>query len=239
MILPAIETPIIAWAFEKIGKWGPADIVLVSASDKGLDTHRQCLNLASTNGFAGLLSVGTSFRPSPRIQLEDSTDVLEILLHVVYNTQTELHAALDVLVETLSRLVHYGLDPQRFVVPGRFLYTQLLAAAVNNPMEVFYVASLYRLESLAVAASKFTFMVDPSSVKDSDLGVCESSYLFRLLRLHVRRMETFRHLLGTPPVPHVQVPECKSQVEVRGAWFNLASQFMWNPRPSTSLQCAC
>lgn len=234
--MATMETPIISWVFDEDRKLGPPDIVLVSNSGKGLEAHRQSLSLASGNGFGGLLSTCPDLHLSPRAELKDSTAVLEIILHVIYDTKTQHPAPLDVLVEAVERLVNYGLDIQHFISPGRFLYNQLLAAAVCQPMEVFQLASLNKLESLAVAVSKFTFSFDPSSIGGAQLGACEASYLYRLLCLHVQRMDALRNILGKAPVPHVQVfPACRNQTRIEAAWFNRGTPFIWTPRPGVLL----
>ncbi|KAL1744643.1 hypothetical protein HDZ31DRAFT_38094 [Schizophyllum fasciatum] len=207
----------------------PPDIIISSTDNVYFYVAQRALTRASSNGFGTLLPAqGSSPNGFPLAHTIDSSDVLNVILHVVHDmTPTRYTPSLPTLVAALERLPAYGLSPAQYVIPPCALYHALLAQAPLAPLPVYIAAARSGLHDLAVAVSPHPLSLPLHRMTDEDAAAMGPVYLKKLFLLHQSRIEALKEILGPAPYPHPETSDCSfaDQRKVARAW-QLASAYL-------------
>ncbi|KAG8952586.1 hypothetical protein FRC04_003947 [Tulasnella sp. 424] len=152
------------------------------------------------------------------ISLPESSGVINILFHVLYNTTSFARYSPD--FETVSAVLpfmrKYGFDVAETLgtgagssntnngaaVASSEVMQTLLSFARERPLEVYTLAAQYGLRELAVAASPYTLDVSLSNLTDQQSVAMGPLYLKWLFFLHLGRAEALKRILVKPFEPH-------------------------------------
>ncbi|KAI5892514.1 uncharacterized protein SCHCODRAFT_02503242 [Schizophyllum commune H4-8] len=205
------------------------DVILSSSDNVYFYVVHAVLQRASTNSFGGLLPIkSVSPLVLPLARVSDSADVLNIILHAIYDmSPARFTPSPTTLIAALERLPAYGLAITQYATPPRPLYHAMLMQAPLAPLAVYTAAARYGLEDLAVAMSPHLLSLSLSSVTDEQAEAMGAVYLGRLFLLHKKRMDALRDVLAAEPYPHPETPDCSfvDQKAVARAW-QLASAYL-------------
>lgn len=214
------------------------DIVLTSSDNVFFYVCLHRLLAASENGFNALLpppSVSDEF--TPVIDLPESADVLNVVLHSIYNWDASCFVpSYETLSAAIAALVRYGMQPKRVILPTTSLFSLLLAKAPFQPIDAYALAASYDLEDLAVAISPHLLAYQLHSLTDEISKRIGAVYLKRLFFLHNGRIDALGRLLLHPPQPHPETPECdnEQQRKLTRAWALASAHLVWDARPDLS-----
>lgn len=212
--------------------------------------HYRWLFAQSANLFGGTLvesAQPTSEHPLV-INLSESSDSINILLHAVYGLPCESSMpTFQCLEETFQLLIKYGLLPtQRYISRGFPLFNAFLAQARTMPVEVFAFAASHRLEDLAVQSSAHTLDHPISDFSFETATQIGTRYMYRLYNLHAMRISRLKELLDMHPQvplhldPNLPANECSSLAEdhtqvVTRAYQLAATQVFYSASPGKCL----
>ncbi|KAL0573119.1 hypothetical protein V5O48_008841 [Marasmius crinis-equi] len=204
----------------------PADMILFSNDSIAFYTDEQTLLRTSTNSFNHLLPLTAETSERTLFLPEISSSELEIMLRGIHNVPSETaQASIDIqtLTRAIDHLPVYGISPSTCITPTSHLYRYLLSCAPLYPVEIYALSSQYDIVSLAMMASSHTLVVDLSQVHEDLANRMGSTYMLRLFRLHLSRVETLKKLLSVEPGLHNPTVKCdfNGQRELREMW-NLA-----------------
>ncbi|KAG8683829.1 hypothetical protein FRC09_015829, partial [Ceratobasidium sp. 395] len=160
-----------------------ADLVLVSLDQVYFYAHRFSLLRSSSNNFASLLPEPfdasieidvfqpmstTDFSLVPAVvAMEYSSDVLNLVLHIIYGFPVQSYRPTPITLRTATRaLFDLGYNLDQVFVPHSEPYMLFLQSAATEPFEMYALAAQHSLESLAVAVSTFTLAASPSEISD-------------------------------------------------------------------------
>lgn len=210
------------------------DIILSSTTGVVFNVHREVLRAASEKILQAIDSIATQTPPG-KVELPETTDVVEVILHAIYETTDRTHQVpIATLAAAVGSLDAYGLKPMVLVAPDSFLYEQLVGAASEHAFTVFALASQHNLEALAVHVSRLLLTLDIQTVPEEEVATVHPKYLNRLLSLFDYRMERLRALLSESPVPHARTASCEAEDSVRQVWIAGLSTVLWKSRPGQS-----
>ncbi|KAL1707957.1 hypothetical protein EV121DRAFT_268205 [Schizophyllum commune] len=213
----------------------PPDVVLVSTDGVYFYVNRALLATASANYFAALLPP-TDRSPDgfPLARAQDASDVLNIVLHAVYDMSPARYAPpVTTLLAALDRLPAYGMLPAQHVVPPRALYAVLLAQAPLAPLAVYTAAARYGLNDLAVAVSSHLLSFPLPALTDAQAEAMGAIYLKRLFMLHKQRVDALKGVLAQAPYPHPETEICTfaDQKKIARAWQLAATYLVAEAQP--------
>lgn len=213
----------------------PPDVVLVSTDGVYFYVNRALLATASANYFAALLPP-TDRSPDgfPLARSQDASDVLNIILHAVYDMSPARYAPpVTTLLAALDRLPVYGMLPAQHVVPPRALYAVLLAQAPLAPLAVYTAAARYGLNDLAVAVSSHLLSFPLPALTDAQAEAMGAIYLKRLFMLHKQRVDALKGVLAQAPYPHPETEICTfaDQKKIARAWQLAATYLVAEAQP--------
>ncbi|KAL1750902.1 hypothetical protein FB107DRAFT_294273 [Schizophyllum commune] len=211
------------------------DAILSSSDNVYFYVVQAVLTRASVNGFNGLLPV----RPAstlilPLARVADPADVLNIILHAVYDMSlVRFTPSPATLIAALDRLLIYGLAVALYATPPRPLYLALLAQAPLAPLAVYTAAARNGLDTLGMAVSPHLLSISLSSVTEEQAQAMGAVYLGRLFLLHKTRMDALRDVLASEPFPHPETPHCTfaNQKRVARAWQLTSAYLITKGRP--------
>ncbi|KAL1680241.1 hypothetical protein EV122DRAFT_183075, partial [Schizophyllum commune] len=213
----------------------PPDVVLVSTDGVYFYVNRALLATASANYFAALLPpAGRSPDGFPLARSQDASDVLNIVLHAVYDMSPARYAPpVTTLLAALDRLPAYGMLPAQHVVPPRALYAVLLAQAPLAPLAVYTAAARYGLNDLAVAVSSHLLSFPLPALTDAQAEAMGAIYLKRLFMLHKQRVDALKGVLAQAPYPHPETEICTfaDQKKIARAWQLAATYLVAEAQP--------
>ncbi|KAH7915639.1 hypothetical protein BJ138DRAFT_20587 [Hygrophoropsis aurantiaca] len=199
------------------------DLVLMSSDSVFFHVHRSVLQAASETAF--LISYHTLPLPSdrnsePMITVQDSSTILNIVLHVIY----------------VRSLANNQIPIKKFVTPSDPLGSFILAFAPLYPLQVYALAAQYDIHDLAVAMSPHLLSANLASVTDELADQMGPRYLKSLFLLHFERVEALKRLLMPPPHPHQPTPTCSSadQSKVARAWTLATAYLIWDSKVDLS-----
>ncbi|KAG8942537.1 hypothetical protein FRC04_003608 [Tulasnella sp. 424] len=204
-------------------------------------THISSLQQYSSNNFGGLLPSqggGSGLVPAVvqlrTIAIQESSQVLNILLHILYGLNCERYAPnLDVIAHILeSCFPRYGLQTIGAGDPSG-IGAMILKHAPSAPIRAYGLAASLGLEAICVATSQFTFQVTMDTVSEADALRMGAVYLLRLFLLHTNVLDTLKRLLANLPSLHDPNKSCTSagQQKLVEAWREAAGSIILQPAP--------
>ncbi|KAG6860993.1 hypothetical protein C0995_005013 [Termitomyces sp. Mi166 len=212
------------------------DTVLLSSDAVFFYVHAHRLLQASANAFHSLLPAQRK-EPGPVIDVPESSAVLNIILHVIYDLSCAHYSpSFSQLVSAVKRLSFFGIDPKLTIIPNTHIYTLILSHAPLCPLELYTLAANYDLYDLAVAISSHLLSFPLSSLTDEMAQAIGPVYLKRLFFLHFGRLDALKRILLPPPHPHPPTPSCdfSSQKKLTRAWALASAYLAWDAQPDLS-----
>ncbi|KAI0790642.1 hypothetical protein C8Q75DRAFT_95705 [Abortiporus biennis] len=217
------------------------DTVLVSSDAVIFYTHADKLTHVSVNNFNSCLSTDDlmAFTRSPKlIQVSESADLINIILHVIYDWDfAQFSPSLDVVLASVDTLKKYGVSLDQAIAPSKPLFEYILSQAPRRPMDVYVCAASHELYSLAVPVSAYLLSVQLSCITDEQATGMGVIYLKKLLMLQEHRVETLKRLLLAPPTPHIPTLDCAfvEHQQLTRAWALATASLIWERQPDKSL----
>ncbi|KAI0745419.1 hypothetical protein C8Q76DRAFT_764680 [Earliella scabrosa] len=215
------------------------DTAIISSNHVYFYVHRHRLLAASSNGFAGRF-----FDPQigfggflPTIYVPESGDVLNVVLHTMYDRScVHFYPSLETVEAALTALGKYGVAIDAYAAPGQPVFQLLTSHAPYRPIETYALAGQYGLEDVAVVVSGHLLPFDLSSLTDDIAIKMGPVYLKRLVLLHQSRLNHLRNIILEPPARHPPTAECGEveQGKLTSAWAHASAQFVWDASPSIS-----
>ncbi|KAG5639006.1 hypothetical protein H0H81_007914 [Sphagnurus paluster] len=214
------------------------DTILISADSVFFYVHSHALLAASTNAFHALLPAPPCKHADPIIPLDDSSPVLNILLHAIYDIScTHYMPSFSDIAAAVARLSFYGIDSTSALAPATPLFELLLSQAPLYPIDLYTLAASLDLYDLAVAASPHLLSFSLSSLTDEMAAAIGPIYLKRLFFLHFGRTDALKRILLPPPHPHPPTDACdfSDQKTLTRAWALASAYLAWDARPDLSI----
>lgn len=168
------------------------------------------------------------------VAVEESSAVLNLVLHVAYNLPCSQYApATDEISDAVDSLDRYGFPLQVFAQPRSNLYNLILNRAPVHPIHMYATAAKHNLEELAIAISSHLLSFDLSELTDQLVEKMGAVYLRRLVFLHLGRMDALKRLLTPPPSFHGPTGSCgfPEQRQLMRAWSLATAGLAWDVRP--------
>ncbi|GBE79422.1 hypothetical protein SCP_0206200 [Sparassis crispa] len=218
----------------------PPDIIFLSCDAVFFYVHSHQVLGSSENGFNSLLPANPQKGNQdigPIIPLPDSANVVNIVLHTIYNMPCSHYSpSVDTLIASVDALHKYGISVKRHIGPSTPLYSVVLSQAPVAPIEVYALAAAYDLYELAVPISSHLLSFPLPTLSDELAMRMGSIYLKRLFFLHLGRMDALRRLLLSPPHPHAPTTTCDfvEQKKLTRAWALASAYLAWDARPDLS-----
>lgn len=216
----------------------PPDIVLLSSDAVFFYVHSHILLQVSDNSFHSFLSQSTSSDPETIVEIPETSTVLNIILHAIYEISCSHYSpSLSNLVNAVTQLPYYGIHPKSHITPSTPLYSLLLSYAPLYPIELYALAASFDLYDLAVLISSHLLSFPLSSLTDDMAENIGPVYLKRLFFLHFGRIDALKRVLLPPPLPHPPTQSCDfaDQKKVTRAWALASAYLAWDARPGQSL----
>lgn len=212
------------------------DLVLASTDQVLFYVHHHRILCASENGFGMLLVAPLPFTPDaalPTVSVPEPADVLNIILHIVYNISAMAFGpTFETISAALDALPRYGIDPKAHASVGQPLYDLILACAPLQPIETYALAGAHDLGAAAASASAHLLSFPLPTLSDALAARMGAVYLKKLFFLHFGRMDALKRVLIKPPATHPETAECSlsQQKCLMRAWA--AAHVMWDAGPS-------
>ncbi|TDL29985.1 hypothetical protein BD410DRAFT_48973 [Rickenella mellea] len=224
----------------------PTDCIVLSSDSVFFYVHSHRILAASENGFDKRLPVGGAHHqqqkkdendPDPIISLPQSSSVLNILLHTVYDMSCSHYSpTIDDLAAAVEAMGVYGIPLRSHITSSSPLFSTLVSHAPTSPLEVYSLAAMYDIYDLAVSASPHLLSFSLSSLTDDMARRIGPVYLKRLFFLHLGRTDALKRLLLPPPHPHAPTQNCDflEQKKLTRAWALASAYLTWDARPDMS-----
>ncbi|KAG9000082.1 hypothetical protein FRB94_005661 [Tulasnella sp. JGI-2019a] len=140
--------------------------------------------------------------------VDEPSEVLNIILHIVYETPVAHHGpSLNLIDQALSRLSKYGIQAPP-VNRGSDVWTLLLNFGHRDPVRVYAIAASHAIEPICIAASELTLKVALDVVTEEDALKMGAVFLRRLLFLHLGRQQALKRIILEPPMAHKASQTC-------------------------------
>lgn len=225
-----------------------SDIVILSSDSVWFYVDSGKLIRASENNFNGLLpthpmtdgqwdsGAKSNINFGPIIPIPEPSQVLNILLHVIYSISLASYSpTFPDLAHAVSLLPTYGISIPAVLSPSppSLLYTLLTTYAPYHSLDLYTLAAQLELFPLASYASQFMHSMPLSSLSDEQVIKIGPVYLKRLFFLHYGRADALKRILLAPPHPHPPVKAC-DYLDQRGltrAWALASAYLAWDSRP--------
>ncbi|KAF8999645.1 hypothetical protein BDQ17DRAFT_1360747 [Cyathus striatus] len=196
---------------------------------------------ACKNAFKSLISSLSTQPPSPDepIDVPETSDVLNVILHTLYNKSCANNSpTFDTLETAVNRMPHYDILPGRLIMPSTPLHDILLSHAPIQAMRLYCLAACHDLYVLASSTSSHLLSFPISSITDDLARKMGALYLKRLVLLHTERLEALKRIIRDPPHPHPPTMLCDfdEQKKLSRAWSLVAGYLVWDCRPDLSVQ---
>lgn len=216
----------------------PADILLMSKDSVFFYVHCSRLLGASDNSFNQLIpesrKSGKSGEQESIIPVPEPSDVLNIILHTIYDMSSAHYApSFATLEASVNALKVYGISLSDRINRGTHLYQSFLSHAPLYPIDLYALAAFHDLYDLAVATSSHLLSFPLSSLSDEHAKRMGPVYVKRLFFLHFGRAEALKRLLLNPPHPHAPTSWCdfSEQKKLTRAWALASAYLAWDARP--------
>lgn len=223
------------------------DLILMSTDSVYFYVHKAVILEASTNGFNFILaktphstpptvstSEGDSLSVMSVIQTPEVSDVLNLILHVIYDLPcSHFKPSFASLADTIGGLLTYGVLIRDVITPASHIFLELMTYAPQNPLALYTLAASYKLEHLAVASSAYLLSICLSTITDEIAQRIGAVYIRRLFLLHYDRMAAFRRNLQQTPEKHPPTLSCdfSDQERLTRAWSIASVYLVLNARP--------
>ncbi|TFK35184.1 hypothetical protein BDQ12DRAFT_612179, partial [Crucibulum laeve] len=216
-----------------------ADLVLSSSDSVLFYVQSSIITAACDTAFRSIANTPLSNKKLHNVILSipDSSEVLNIILHMLYGTSCAQHSpAFETLITAVDRMPFYGISPKDLIVPNTPLYTYLLSHAPLYPLQVYALAGYHKLEALAIVTSSHLLSYTLKNITDDTAERMGAIYLKRLMNLHINRFSAFKEILLLPPHPHPPTKECGfgDQKKLTRAWALASAYLVWELRPDLS-----
>lgn len=166
--------------------------------------------------------------------VEESSAVLNLVLHVAYNLPCSQYAPYtEEIIEAVDALDKYGFPLQIYAQPKSNLYNLMLNRAPVHPINMYASAASHNLEELATVISSHLLSFDLSELDDQLVEKMGAVYLRRLVFLHLGRMDALKRLLSPPAAFHGPTGSCgfPEQRQLMRAWSLATAGLAWDVRP--------
>ncbi|KIK62762.1 hypothetical protein GYMLUDRAFT_260018 [Collybiopsis luxurians FD-317 M1] len=230
----------ISTAFPAQERWHalPPDIAFSTTDLVLFYVHSHIVLAASDNRFRFLIPMPSMQQTTNLvIHVPESSSVLNIILHLVYNIPSEQYSPpFKTLSDAVNQLPLYGMLPKAHITDHTPLYNQLLSYAPISPIEVYTLAASHDLLELATSTSPHLLSFDLSKLDDQMAEAMGPIYLRKLFFLHVGRCDALKRLLLQPPQPHAPIPTCtpEQQNSLTRARALASARLAWDVRPDIS-----
>ncbi|KAF7966829.1 hypothetical protein HWV62_36933 [Athelia sp. TMB] len=226
-------------------KSSQTDIILLSDDSVWFYVDSDKLLRASDNLFNNLLPSHPTlngkpdFNFGPIISVPESSRVLNILLHAIYEmSPANYNPSFTDLSRAAYLLPQYGIYiPTALATsPPSPLYTLLAAQAKHHPLDLYILAAQLNVHPLASHASQYLHSICLSDISDEEALKIGPIYLKRLFFLHYGRADALKRILLAPPHPHPPTKQC-DYLDQRGltrAWALASAYLAWDSRADVS-----
>ena len=218
----------------------PADLVLVSNDSVFFYVHTSRILKASKNCFNHLMPPPIhedNDQIGPILPVPESSIILNIILHAVYNMSCAHYAPSFLALESaITALKTYGVQLHDRIANSTHLYNLLMSHAPLFPLELYALAASNDLCDLAVSTSQHLLSFSLASLTDDMAVRIGPVYVKRLFFLHFGRAEALKRLLLSPPHPHAPTQWCDltEQKRLTRAWALASAYLAWDARPGQS-----
>ena len=146
----------------------------------------------------------------------------------------ERDPSIEFLGHLFATLLKYGYTLDTVISPLSEPFAYLLLRADEEPLQIYSLAAHHSFEALAVPTSTKALRISLSSVDESSAITMGTSYLLRLARLHLFRLDTLKSLLLNPPAMHDDTDTCKrhDRLNVQRAFGLTAGYLVWEATAS-------
>lgn len=212
------------------------DTIFVSSDSVLFYVHSLVILAHSKSAFESFLSAPLS-RPQFRgeiISIPESSPVLNILLHVIYNLSPTAHGpSFDTLVTAITHMPYYGLAPKASITSASPIHNLLLSHAPQHPFEIYTLAAQFDLYEIAVPTSTYLLSYSLTNLSDDMAVRMGPIYLKRLLALHIGRFNELKAIIFTPPPSHPASKTCgfDEQHRLTRAWALVSAYLAWEGGP--------
>jgi hypothetical protein len=168
--------------------------------------------------------------------IPDTSAVLNIILHVIYNMSCIPQSPpFETLVTAVNQMPSYGFDPKKHIIQSHPTYGHLLSFAPLFPYGLYALASHFDIYDLAAAASSYLLSSSLLNISDDMAQRIGPIYLKRLLCLHAKRLHSLKNILLHPPHPHPPTAECNfaQQKQLEDVWAAGLVNLAWDATPGT------
>ncbi|KAG7441433.1 uncharacterized protein BT62DRAFT_923381 [Guyanagaster necrorhizus] len=214
------------------------DVVLLSFDSVAFHVHSQTVLGASDNAFGfRLLQPGRQEDDNDVIQIDEHSEVLNILLHIIYSISCiSYQPSFEVLQTAAERMRHYGMVVNTYVQPSTPMFDVLSSHAPGRALHLYALAAHFDLYDLAVVASEHLLSFRLSSLTEDMVKRIGAPYLRCLFALHLGRKEALKRVLITPPRGHPTTLMCtaRSQEQFALDWVLIAAQIVSDASPDIS-----
>ena len=213
-------------------------MILFSSSCEAFYVHRDVLLRASDNNFFRLLppqadKAHAGSRPQI-LSISENSNVVDLILHAVYNIHHTVHLfEIDILVAVFESMVKYGFTLKKYAAPSTLLYNLVLCHAPVSPFETYALAASHDLYDLAAPISSHLLSCSLCNLTDELARRIGPIYLWRLIHLHLERIDALKQFLLQAPHPHPESDTCDflQQKRLSRAWSLAAAYLTWDSHP--------
>jgi hypothetical protein len=168
------------------------------------------------------------------VHIPETSDVLNIILHVLYGISPAQNApTLDMLVTAVTQMMRYEIMPRVHITPSNPMHNLLLSFAPQHPFELYTLAAQFDLNDLAVPISTYLLSYSLTNLSDEMAERMGSIYLKRLMTLHLDRFNALKDIILLPPYPHSASRTCgfDEQRRLTRAWALVSAYLAWEGGP--------
>lgn len=210
-------------------------MIIMSSDNAFFYVHSYKVLSASNNGFGSRCHHEMPNEQYPPIvAIEESSPVLNLVLHVVYNLPCSQYSPVtDEITEAVNALKKYGFPLDIFAQPNSMLYDMILERAPTDSIHMYALAASHKLEELTTEISSHLLSFDLSELNDEVVEKMGAIYLRRLVFLHLGRVEALKRLLKPPPEFHRPTATCgfREQRKLTKSWSLAIASMAWEARP--------
>ncbi|KAG8850155.1 hypothetical protein FRB96_000530 [Tulasnella sp. 330] len=230
-----------------------ANIIIMSSDGVFFYCCQTVLKRQSRNSFHELLptnsdvasfvppsdAAGIRAAPFPVIEVQEISQVLNIVLHIVYNLSSASYGPeLDTLTQALASLPRYGLATPS-PAEGSDFWTLVLRFAPMYPFRVYSIAAAHGEDSVCIVASEYTLQRRLIDMTEDEAFLMGGVRLWQLTQLHLGRTEALKQIIFDPPRTHFASASCSvdSQAALALSWGRMATRLIARSAPhSTSVE---